>query len=98
MQAEFDAQETVRPIQILGVNDIGLEVGNAGITANRTLPWLQPPAGEDVWALWQVAYRDVVILGPDNEQVGTFNLTVHDLSDPTNYTELKNQLLNAAGE
>ena len=97
MQAEIESQETLRAIQILGVNDIGLESGNDGITAGRVLPWLQPVAGEEIWTLWNVEYRDVVILGAGNEHLGTFNLTVNDLSDPVNYAALKNQLLEAAG-
>lgn len=98
MQAEIDSQETSRPVRILGVNDIGLESGNDGMTAGRVLPWLQPVADEDIWALWAVEYRDVVILGPGNEHLGTFNLTVHDLADPANYADLMRQLVAAANE
>ncbi len=98
MQAEIDSLETLRPIQVLGVNDIGLESGNGGMTAGRVLPWLQPAVGEDVWTLWQVVYRDVIILGPGNEYLGTFNLTEYDLADPVNYAALKDQLLEAANE
>ena len=72
MQAEVDAQQTLRAIQILGVNAIGRESGNEGTIDGRVIPWLQPSAGEDVWALWEVVYRDVVILGPGNEQLGVF--------------------------
>jgi hypothetical protein len=97
MQAEIDTQETLRAVQILGVNDIGLDSGNGGMTGDRVLPWLQPATGEDVWTLWEVVYRDVVILGPGNEHLGSFNLTVHDLSDSENYAALKDQLLQAAG-
>ena len=98
MQSELDSQETLRPIYILGVNDIGLESGNANMTAERVLPWLQPTTDENVWTLWEVVYRDVVILGPGNEQLSTFNLTVNDLSDPLNYATLKDQLIQAAGD
>ncbi|MDO8631891.1 MAG: hypothetical protein Q7R41_15500 [Phycisphaerales bacterium] len=98
MQTEIDSQMTLRPIQILGINDVGLESGNGDMTAGQVLPWLQPIAGDDVWTLWQVEYRDVVILGPGNEHLGTFNLTVNDLSDPANYSALMNQLLEAANE
>ena len=98
MQAEIDSQETLRAIRILGVNGIGLESGNDGMTAGRVLPWLQPGTGDDVWTLWQVEFRDVLILDPDNEHVATFNLTVNDLSDSVNYAALKNQLLEAASE
>ena len=59
---------------------------------------MQPIVGDDVWTLWQVEYRDVVILGPGNEHLGTFNLTVHDLSDPANHSARMNQLLEAANE
>ncbi len=98
MQAEIDSQETLRAIQILGVNGIGLESGNDGMTSGRDLPWLQPVTGEDVWTLWQVEYRDVIILGPGNERLGTFNLTANNLSDPVNYASLMNQLSEAAGQ
>ena len=60
------------------------------------MPWLQPPADQDIWTLWQVTFRDLVILGPGNEHVSTYNLTVHDLSDPANYAELRAILLDAA--
>ena len=96
MQAEISSQRALRTIQILGVNDIGLE--SANVDRWSVLPWLQPIAGEDVWTLWQVEYRDVVILGPGNERLGVFNLTVHDLSDPVNYAALKSQLLDAANK
>ena len=98
MQSEFDSQPSLRAIQILGVNEFGYESGNVGMMDGRVMPWLQPSTGEDIWTLWQVAYRDVVILGPGNEPLGVFNLTVNNLSDPVNYTALKNQLLDAAGE
>lgn len=98
MQGELDVEQTARPIVLLGVNQIGLESGNEGITSGRVLPWLQPGDDQDVWTLWQVEYRDVVILGPGNEHLGSYNLTVHDLADPANYAELKDQLLAAANE
>ena len=98
MQADIDSQETLPAIQILGVNGIGRESGNDGITAGRDLPWLQPVTGEEVWTVWQVEYRDVIILGPGNERLGTFNLTANNLSDPVNYASLMNQLSEAAGQ
>ena len=98
MQGEIDSQETLRPVQILGVNGIGRESGNEGTVAGRVLPWLQPVIGEDVWTSWQVSYRDVVILGAGNERLGVFNLTDRSLSDPMHYAALKNQLLEFASE
>ncbi len=98
MQIEIDSQNAVPTIQILGVNGPGLESANGGMTAGRVLPWLQPTTDEDVWTLWHVEYRDVIILDPGNGPVGTFNLTVNDLSDPVNYASLKNRLLEFANE
>lgn len=98
MQAEIYSSDTLRPVRILGVNDIGYESGNEDMTADQVLPWLQPAAEEGVWTLWQVEYRDVVILGPGNEYLGTFNLTVHDLSDPVEYATLMNELLAVANQ
>lgn len=97
MQAEIDAQETTLAIQIVGVNGAGYESGNSGITTDRELPWLQPAAGDDVWTLWQVEYRDVVVLDPANERLFTFNLTANNLSDPDSFAALLSQLLEAAG-
>ena len=88
MQAELDQIDTAIRIHILGVNDIGLESGNTRMMTGRVLPWLQPETGQDIWTEWGVEYRDVIILGPGNEHVGTYNLTVHDLADPENYAEL----------
>ena len=98
MQAEIDSLETLRAVQILGVNVVGRDLGNDGMTAGQVLPWLQPEVDEDVWTLWLVEYRDVVILGPGNEHLGTFNLTVNGLSNPADYAALRDQLLQAANE
>lgn len=98
MQAEIDAQETLREVRILGVNGIGLESGNVGMTVGHVLPWLQPAGGEDVWTLWEVVFRDVVILGPGNERLDTFNLTVNNLGETASYDILKDMLLEAANE
>jgi hypothetical protein len=96
MQAEIDEQNTSIEIHILGVNEFGYESGNDGMSEGRILPWLQPAADEDIWTLWEVAYRDVVVLGTLNEPLFAFNLTDNDLSDPANYAALKDQLLDAA--
>ncbi|HNQ24593.1 MAG TPA: hypothetical protein PKK06_16035 [Phycisphaerae bacterium] len=98
MQSELDARPIPRAIHILGVNDVGLETGNAAMTEGRALPWLQAVEGEDAWALWQAEFRDVVILGPRNERIGVFNVTRHNLSEPQNYAALKDQLLAGADE
>lgn len=84
-------------VQILGVNEVGHESGNATMTNGRALPWLQETAGQPVWTPWAVEYRDVIILDGANRRIGTYNLTEFPLSDPANYAELKAMLESAAG-
>ncbi len=85
------------PAQILGVNEIGQEAGNAAACSGKDLPWLQETADHPAWSVWNVAYRDVIILDSSNRKVATYNLTTHDLSNPANYLELKGLLAAAAG-
>ncbi len=86
MQNELDAAGL--NVDILGINDIGLEDGNGLITMGRDLPWLQAVPEEDVWESWGIAYRDVVIVDENNEVLAIYNLTEHNLGDATNYAEL----------
>jgi hypothetical protein len=94
MQNELDATHP-GAIQILGVNDIGLDSGNPSITAGRDLPWLQATAQYDVWNDWAVTYRDVIIVDAHNVDVGAYNLTTFDLADAGNYDTLKQMLIDA---
>ena len=96
MQDELDAMGLPRPVQIVGVNDIGFAIGNASITNGRDLPWLQADAVYDVWDVWNPGYRDVIILGPDNVEVGVFNLTTNNLAVQSNYDTLKQLFIDAA--
>jgi hypothetical protein len=96
MQTELDAMHPRIPIRIFGVNQVGQESGNATITAGRTLPWLQEGSTLDVWTLWGVTYRDVVILDPSNVRVDVYNLTVNDLGISANYATLRDLLLSHA--
>jgi len=86
------------PIQILGVNDVGFEAGNASISSNRTLPWLQATAMMDVWEQWKPTFRDVVLLDGDGRVVAIYNLSANNLSDPANYQALKTLFLDAANK
>ena len=66
---------------ILGVNGVGHESANDGITDGRDLPWLQDTEDADVWALWGIVYRDVVVLDGEGLVIGVVNLTAHNLAD-----------------
>ena len=76
-------------IQLLGVNQAGAERGNFDTCMGNDIPWLQEDGAVDAWGLWDVRYRDVVILDAENVPVAVYNLTDHDLADPANYAELK---------
>ena len=83
-------------MQILGVNGIGLEGTNDLASSGRDLPWLQDTIAADVWNVWPIAYRDVVILDRQNVFYDVYNLTTYNLADAANRDELK-QLLRDAG-
>ena len=96
MQEEIDAENTGKPIRLVGINRRDKASGNDGMVAGRDLPWLQDTAEADVWENWDHEYRDVVILGPDNRRLDTYNLTQNALDDAANYAALKDKLLDAA--
>jgi hypothetical protein len=79
------------------VNDAGHESGNDAMTAGRDLPLLQDTRNSNVWRSWDVTFRDVVILGPDNEVFAVYNVTSNSLAIPANRDELKRLLRAAAG-
>ena len=79
-------------MQLLAVNETGHESGMPTMSALGDLPILQDTTTVDAWTLWEVTYRDVVILDADNHYVGTYNLTTHDLGNPTNYAELQSMI------
>ena len=95
MQAELEADY---PIQILGVNQAGYEVGNEMITMERSLPWLQDVEDVNAWGLWAVNYRDVYILDQTHTLKAIYNLTEHDLNDENTYEELKDLLIDLSQE
>jgi hypothetical protein len=79
-----------------GVNGAGHEGGNAEVCVGRSIPWLQDVLEVNVWASWRPTYRDVVVLDSRNHVYAVYNLTTHDLGNPTFYSELKAILLDAA--
>ena len=96
MQADPALVGLLREVKILGVNGVGQENGNATACAGRVIPWIQDVVTANVWALWAVNYRDVVILDAQNEPIAVYNLTVNDLQIPANYAALLNLLVQAA--
>lgn len=97
MQKEFDAMRLPMGVQILGVNQITYESGNATACQGKDLPWLQETPDELVWSTWAVRYRDVIILDGKNRVAATFNLTDYDLHTPAYYDSLKTLLIESAG-
>ena len=93
---ELDGESHSRPITILGVNQAGRESGNATVCNGRDLPWLQEGPGDDVWGAWDVVYRDVIILSPDNTVFAVYNLTANSLANEDHRDELKQLLRDAA--
>jgi hypothetical protein len=96
MQPEIDDMGLPVEVRIFGVNGEGLELGNASICEGRDIPWLQDTSKENVWQQWDVTYRDVVILDPENVPVAVYNLSFHDLSIPANYDSLETLLRQVA--
>ena len=109
LQTELDTTHPAAGISIVGLNEVGFEgcVGdedafsecpsNMQMCEGRDLPWLQDMPEDDVWGLWEVAYRDVVILDGENRVFAVFNVTQYNLSIAENYAALRSLLLAAAG-
>jgi hypothetical protein len=93
IQNELRSSNSDFNVEIIGVND-GPTENNAEMTTGRKLPWLQNTT--DVWKDWKVNFRDVRILNPQNEAMGVFNLTEHNLLISSNRETLKGMLLHAA--
>ena len=85
-------------IQIIGVNAEGYESGNEDVCDGRDLPWLQDTTDEEVWDLWDVTYRDVIILDGNNEVYAVYNLSTYGLSSSSNYDALMDLFVAAESE
>jgi hypothetical protein len=83
-------------VQILGINDAGYESGLSAMSDMGDLPLLQDTEDVAAWDLWDVTYRDVYVLTPDNELHGVFNLTGHSLETDANYEALIDLFVGAA--
>ena len=53
-------------------------------------PVLQDLESVDLWGLWDITYRDVVVVNPNLVPIARLNLTTHDLADPSTYQALEN--------
>ena len=88
--------QTDLPLTIIGINEIGFESGNPLIASAGDMPMLQDVEAVNLWESWCVTYRDVVIVGPDGQKIGAYNLTENNLNNDTPYAELKTMLVEAA--
>ena len=102
LQTELQTTYPLLHVQLLGINQRGQEPGNESTTEGRDLPWLQDVDTDGNYLsdvardLWDLTYRDLVILDGDNTQVGVFNLDDHDLAAPEHYATLREMLVDAA--
>lgn len=97
MQSELAAMALPMDVHLLGVNAIGAESANDATTTGRSIPWLQDVASEAAWDLWEVDYRDVVVLDEDGRVLFVYNLVTYDLTTTFDYNTLKDRLILAAG-
>ena len=100
LQQDLDSAHPLLNIQLLGINEKGLEFSNGAITANRDLPWLQDVDADedgrsDAFHSWDVTLRDVVVLDGENSRFGTFNVDSNDLASSDNYNALRELLIDA---
>lgn len=101
MQSELKSQYPLLRIEILAINELGQESQNNLASAGRVLPLLQDVdanqnGASDVWASWDVEWRDVRVLNQNNVPIGNMNLTVDSLATTSNYELLKAELVDAA--
>lgn len=102
LQDELRTHYPASPTRLLGINKVGAEIGNASMTSQRDIPWLQDgdtngDGQSDVWLnSWPYEYRDVVLVDGDGEFHEVFNLAENDLTTVTSYELLKGRLLGIA--
>ena len=98
MQQELVTANPNTRIRLLAINLVGLDSFVPLDAAGGPLPILQDTAAQNVWGSWNATWRDVMMLNSDNVHVQTYNLTLNDLANPTNYATLKMMLKSIAGE
>lgn len=80
----------------LAVNGQGHAEAVDLLSEEGTLPVLQDEKDADVWGLWQISYRDVVVANADLQPIARINLTEHDLGDAEVYDALRDLVLDVA--
>ena len=93
VQDDLEANYSSLGIQILGINSIGSEAGNALITTLVALPWLQDNVNAAVADLWGAAPRELVILDEDNLPIHRQDLTLADVCSSAHASSLLNRLV-----
>jgi len=93
MQNEFNNENPTLNIQILGMNQAGYTSGNGLVTQLGDVPWLQDTVDENAWGAWAPVYRDVIIVDENNQRVGVYNLTTHNLATASDFQDLKSIIL-----
>ena len=63
------------------------EAGNDLITVEGDLPWLQDTPETNVWDLWGVEYRDVILVDSNQVVVSIYNVSLNDLTKEQTYDE-----------
>lgn len=102
MQQLFNNHYPSLEIEILGVNEVGLDGGNASFCQGRDIPWLQDADSDgngksDLWYdSWDVAFRDVIIVDEANDEVSRFNLSTYDLGVTDNFIALRDVFVDEA--
>lgn len=91
LQLEYDTTQ----VQFLGVNREDGADDAAEAVEGVSIPLLQDTTDVDAWGLWEVEWRDLVLLDADNQVVGVINLTEHDLAEEEN-VELVRELVDEA--
>ena len=75
MHEELREELQADTVEIVGVNEIGYDNYEYVTTVSSTLPWVQDVEEVNAWDLWEITYRDVVILDRENIYLSTYNLT-----------------------
>jgi hypothetical protein len=94
VQLDLDANYASLDIQLLGINKVGQEGGNAVMTlAVAVLPWLQDDATADVATSWGASTDELVILDDENFVDLVYDLVQHDPCVAAERVVLRNLLV-----